>query len=243
MKCIILAAGYGTRLYPLTKTIAKPLIPINGVPILSTIVEKVNQLDDIDSIYVVTNNKFYADIVNWSTHVVSRIPLTVLNDGTMSNTDRLGAIGDIHFVVKDRTITDDLLVIGGDNLFEDDLTDFLQFFKRNGSTILVNDVGSKELAKLYGIVTVNAEHQIIRFVEKPEEPESTLASTLIYALKKEHLPLLQEVIDRHSADRAGDFIQYLSENEQVFALPLQGRWFDIGSFEQLKEAERLFRKG
>ncbi len=239
MKALILAAGYATRLYPLTLDQPKPLLQVGEKKIVEHIVSKLEKLD-VDTIYIITNDKFYGHFCDWEKRFVSNKNIKIINDQTISNENRLGAIGDINYVVEQEKIDDDLLVIGGDNLFEDDLSGLINCFNEKGSSILLNDVGDKELARLYGIVSLGEQGQIVKFVEKPLEPESTLASTLIYLLQKEHLPLLAKSLELGQADRAGDFIKYLSEHEKVFGLSLEGRWFDIGSMEQLKEAEEVY---
>ena len=136
MKALILCAGYATRLYPLTLNTPKPLLEVGGKAILGHILDK---LDMVDEIFIVTNNFFYPQFSNWlNNNQYSNI--TLVNDNTNSNSDRLGSIGDMEFVVKHHNINDDLLVIGGDNLFEDNLAEFIQFFQENGSSILLNDV-------------------------------------------------------------------------------------------------------
>lgn len=244
MKAIILAAGYGTRLGDLTKNTAKPLLSIAGKPILDRIVEKLRRLPQISGIYVVTNDKFNLDVVAWKKNNKKDFQeIKILNDGTKSNDDRLGSIGDINFVVEKEKIDDDILIVGGDNLFEDDLHPFLHFFDINkSSSIMLHDVKSVAFAKNLGIASVNEHNQITSFIEKPENPSSTLASTLIYALKKEHLPFIKRALQEGKADRAGDFIKYLSERQPVFGKLLQGKWFDIGTLESLKNAEQSFTK-
>tara|TARA_Y100000310_G_C20666653_1_gene807899 strand:+ start:1754 stop:2500 length:747 start_codon:yes stop_codon:yes gene_type:complete len=239
VKAIILAGGYGTRLYPLTETVAKPFISVAGKSIIDHIIDKLINLH-IDDIFVVTNNKFYRDFVQWK-EINTTTNITIINDMTTSNEDRLGAIGDIQYAIDYAKIDDDVLIIGGDNLFEDNLINFIDFFKMNGSCILLNDVKSLELAKLYGNVTVDEGNRITNFVEKPENPESTLAATLIYAIKREHIPLIRAVLNLGLADHSGDFIKFLSENEHISALLLEGTWFDIGSLDQLHEANESFR--
>jgi len=240
MKALILAAGYGTRLYPLTINQPKPLLKVGSKSILGHIVEKLDVREEIDEIFVVTNNKFYTHFNKWKQTFSSNKTITIINDKTLNNQDRLGAIGDINYVIKDQNIEEDLLIIGGDNLFEDNLSAIFNLFQEKGNTIMLNDVKNIELAKLYGIVSINSEDKITNFVEKPESPESTLASTLIYAIKKEDLELINHVLKQGLADRAGDFIKYLSENRTVSGIPLTGKWFDIGSLQQLKEAEATY---
>ena len=243
MKAIILAAGYATRLHPLTLNQPKPLLKVGDRPIIEHILKKIEKIETIGQVFVVTNEIFYSHFLEWREGFNSHLDIEIINDGTTSNEDRLGAIGDINFVIKTQNLKSDLLIVGGDNLFEEELTDFVHFFKEKGSSsILLNDVNCTKLAQLYGIVSLNEDGQITNFVEKPEEPESTLASTLIYALKKEHLPIIRETIELGQADRAGDFIAYLSKKTPVFGKSLNGRWFDIGSIDQLKEAEEFMYK-
>ena len=240
MKAVILAAGYGTRLGELTRNKAKPLLPIGRKTIIGHIVEKLLN-HNIDQIFVVTNNKFYSSFVEWKESFEYQ-NIKIINDGTNSNEERLGPIGDMNFAIQQENIDDDLLVIGGDNLFEDNLLFLMNHFNEKGSTILLNDIRCLEKAKLYGIVTLNETNRITKFTEKPENPESTLASTLIYTIKREHLYLINKALNEGFADRAGDFIKYLAERENVFGIPLSGNWFDIGSLESLREAEEHFRE-
>ncbi|MBS3169577.1 nucleotidyltransferase family protein [Candidatus Woesearchaeota archaeon] len=241
MIAIILAAGYGTRLGTLTENKAKPLLSIAGKTILDHILRKVQRLKDISSIYIVTNNKFYPDFQEWRPKN-GLLAVNIINDRTMSNEDRLGSIGDIHFVLQQEKIDDDLLVIGGDNLFEDDLEKFLSFFKQKGSAIMLHDVRSLALAQTLGVASINQQSQITSFIEKPEQPSSTMVSTLIYALKKDHLPLIKEALAVGKADRAGDFIAYLAERQPVYGMLLAGRWFDVGTIESLNAAEEAFTR-
>lgn len=240
MKALILAAGYATRLYPLTENQPKPLLPIGKKKLIEHILDKIKGLQEIKEVFIVTNARFYDTFRIWKNSYSYPKKIILVNDGTVSKDDRLGAIGDINFVLREEDVNDDLLIIGGDNLFEDNLKKFLKIFQEKGSSIMLDDVKELEKAKLYGVVTLDKEQKIIRFMEKPPKPESTLVSTLIYAIKKEHLPLIQEAITNGFADHTGDFIGYLSRKEKVFGLKLSGRWFDIGSFESLKEAEKVF---
>ncbi len=239
MKAIILAGGYGTRLGEITKEKAKQLLKVGDKFLIDYVVEKVLALPEVSDVFIVTNAKFYVDFYEWF-HGKQLDKVKVLNDGTWTKEERLGSVGDLQFVIDKETIDDDLLVVGGDNLFEDNLDTFLEFFKRKGSAIMVHDVQSLETAKQLGVVEVGEGDKIISFVEKPEHPASTLASTLIYGIRKEHLPLIKEAIAAGFHDRAGDFIKFLSEREPMFALPLSGRWFDIGTVEQLELANTVY---
>ncbi len=268
MKAIILAGGYGTRLGALTENKAKALLEVAGKTILDHLLEKLMRLScltnspnfsnlastsvsstSISSIHIVTNQKFYADFAAWKARKIEEnnsssvtIPLTIINDGTTNNENRLGSIGDINFAIEQEKINDDLLILGGDNLFEDDLPEFISFFQKKGTSIMLYDVKSMSLARTLGIASVDPRQKIISFVEKPEQPTSTLASTLIYALKKEHLSFIKRALAGGKADRAGDFIKYLSECQEVFGMPLRGKWFDIGTPESLKKAGEFFAR-
>jgi glucose-1-phosphate thymidylyltransferase len=241
MIAIILAAGYATRLYPITLNQPKPLLKVSGKPIVEHIINKVLSFNNIEKIYIITNNKFYTHFSSWLNQYDNNKPIKIINDQTQNSADRLGAIGDINFVIKQEQINEDILIVGGDNLFEDNLNNLFEHFKTKGTSILLNDVIDYDLAKLYGVVSLNENNQIIEFSEKPKSPKTTLISTLIYALKKEHLPLIGEALKQGFADRAGDFISYLSKKEQIYGLPLEGHWFDIGSLEQLKKAEEVYK--
>ena len=241
MKALILAAGYATRLYPLTENQPKPLLTVGKKRIIEYILDKIKDLKEIKEVFIVTNARFYDRFRVWQNHASYHQKITLINDGTSSKDDRLGAIGDILFTLHEAGVHDDLLIVGGDNLFEDDLNTLLQFFQeKKSSVIFLNDVKNIEAAKSYGIVTLDTDHRVVRFVEKPPRPESTLASTLIDILKKEHLLYIQEAMSNSFADRTGDFISYLSKKEKIYGLNMKGKWFDIGSIESLRAAEREF---
>ncbi len=237
MKAIILAAGYATRLGALTANTAKPLLPVAGKPIIEHIAEKILACEQVDTITVVTNDRFYGDFVSWAAGFGNK-QIQICNDGTVTPQTRLGSIGDVAFVIEKAKLDDDLLIVGGDNLFDENLRDFLTFFEQHGSSILLHDVKSVDVARQLGIVTLDENSRIIKFEEKPQHPTSTLAATLIYALKRNHIPLIHKALREGFADRAGDFIKYLSEHETVFGKHLSGSWFDIGSAEQLEQASR-----
>jgi glucose-1-phosphate thymidylyltransferase len=242
MKALILAAGYATRMYPLTENQPKPLLKIRGIPIIKHILDKISGLP-LTEVYVVTNARFYENFRTYLNDFNFPFKLTLVNDGTLSKDDRLGAVGDLNYVLKEEDADTDLLVLGGDNLFEDDLKGMLSsFHKGDGSIVALYDVKSKELVKLYNNLEMDKNHRIIKFIEKPRDPTSSLMATLIYFLKKGHLKYVHEAIKHGHADHAGDFIRFLSEKEKVYGLPLKGKWFDIGSLDQLKEAEKEWKR-
>ena len=238
-----MAAGYGRRLYPLTKEYPKPLLPIAGSPIVEYIARKLAKVKGLNEIVVVTNDKFYPNFLAWQRGFSSSKPIEIINDGTTTNENRLGAIGDINHVLHVREVREDLMVAAGDNLFEVSLSKVASsFYEKEYSTLVLYDVRDRELAKKYGIVAVDEQFRVINFQEKPAEPSSTLASTGIYLFPKKSLMLLEEYSANGSGkDRPGDFIAWLYPREPVYAYITDRTWYDIGSLEQLEKARREFK--
>ena len=235
MKALILAAGYATRLRPLTESIPKQLLPVGGRPMVDWILDKIRETY-VDEIHLVTNHRFAADFQRWAPDDV-----TVHDDGTTSNDDRLGAIGDIQFVGLD----DDLLAIAGDNLFDYSLRDYVDFWhaKDGASCVAVHDVGDPELAKQYGVVDVDAEGRITSFVEKPEDPPTTLCATATYIFARAHARLVDTYLaEGNPPDQPGNFVAWLQAREPVYAYRFEGDWWDIGDHTQLLEADNLMRR-
>ena len=151
MKAVILAAGYGTRLKELAINKSKPLIEIAGKPIIEHIIKKIEELDNIDEIYIITNNKFYHNFLNWEKHFKNKIAIKILNDGTNSNEEKLGAVGDFAFAVEKEHLNEDILLIAGDNLFKLSLKQMFTFFKEKNSTVIAGIRMSKDyIAKRFG---------------------------------------------------------------------------------------------
>lgn len=242
MKAIILCAGYATRLYPLTLNQPKPLLEVHGKPILEHIILKINEIDFVDEIFVVTNDKFAGHFEDWAKNFSSDKKITIVNDGTKSNEDRLGSLGDIQHVIKTYSLGDDLLIIAGDNIFEFSLGDAASLFSRKNKTIVVlYDVKDKELAKQYGIVTINEDFKMTDFVEKPENPPSTLSSTGIYFYPKEVAGFLMDYgKGGENTDKAGNFLEWLHKKDEVYCYVSDKKWFDIGSLDQLEKAREEF---
>jgi glucose-1-phosphate thymidylyltransferase len=235
VKALILAAGYATRLRPLTDSIPKQLLPVGGRPMVDWILDKVAETS-ANEIHLVTNARFAADFERWAEDKDVRIH----NDGTTSNDDRLGAIGDIQFVGLD----DDLLVIAGDNLFDYSLADYEAYWcAKDGSAVAVLDVRDPELAKKYGIVDVDENDRILDFVEKPEHPPTTLCATATYFYKRDHARLVSAYLeDGNPPDQPGNFIAWLHKREPVYAYRFDGSWYDIGDRQQLHEADNRLRR-
>jgi glucose-1-phosphate thymidylyltransferase len=244
MKGLILAAGYGTRLYPLTLDRPKPLVKIGGKTILERLLRKFEQIKSCDEVYIVTNDKFHEMIVKWVRDRSFSVKLKVINDLTRSNEDRLGAIGDINLVLSKEQPKDDVLIVAGDNLFEFDISDFITFSKeKNKFSVALFDVKDRKLAQRYGIVSLAADQKLDEFQEKPEKPKSTLASTGIYFMPEETLPLMREYMKTDLVkDAPGNFVKWISENDDVYGYVFTEGWYDIGDKVSLEKADIEYRK-
>jgi len=241
MKAIILCAGYATRLYPLTKDKPKPLLDVKGKPIVEHIIKKIEGITEINEIFIVTNNKFFTHFLDWNANFKSSKKVTIVNDRTKSNEDRLGSLGDIRYVIENMNINEDIMVVAGDNLFEFSLKPVMALYKeKNKPIVALYDVKDVELAKLYGIVSVDENKKIIDFEEKPAQPKSTLSSTGIYLYPKEAADKLIEFTKTHNADKAGSFLEWLYKQEDIYCYATEEKWFDIGNLEQLEKARKEF---
>lgn len=240
MKAIVLAAGYATRLRPLTDTWAKELLPVAGRPIIDRILDKIAAVREVDEVHVVTNARKASAFRAWGRDKGVHIH----DDGTLTNDDRLGAIGDMLFVVEHAGLDDDLLVIAGDNLFEFAIADLVAFWRDKGtaSAVAVRDVGSLELASHYGVVELEDDGRIHSFVEKPADPVSSLAATATYVFHRDHAHLLRPYLEgEHGSDQPGRFVGWLHRHEPVYGWVFDETWFDIGNHEQLLEADNRLR--
>jgi len=242
MKTIILAAGYATRLWPLTLNTPKPLLKVRKKPMIEYILTRLENIKDINDIYIVTNTKFVRNFKDWKKSYQSQKRISVIDDGMKTLEDRRGSIGDIIFSIDKKSITTDTLVIAGDNIFDFNLADFIKNAKANSpsATIGLFDVGNIRLAKEYGIVMLDKSREIIAFEEKPKQPKSTLAAMCLYYFPKQKIGLLKRYkADGNPLDLAGSFIKWLSRKEPVYGYIFKGRWLDIGDRKSLKRAQSI----
>lgn len=241
MKVLILAAGYATRLYPLTLDTPKPLLKLRNKPIIDYIIEKIEQLEDIEQIFIVSNNKFYEQFNHWlnSRNHNGGHKIKLINDGSINVEDRFGAVGDIHLVIKQESANDDLLIVAADNLFDFDLRQFIEFSlaKRPYHSIcLYTENDHLDLSK-FGIAQLNSDSQILSFEEKPSSPKSNLISTCIYLLPKEKLNLVSRYLELgNHHDTPGCYIKWLTQSDKVYGKTFAGIWYDLGDFDSLSKA-------
>ena len=247
MNALILAAGYATRLYPLTLNKAKPLLEVGGKPIIEWLLDNLMDVPGLDTVYIVTNAKFAGDFQNWANAYRGQHPeikIKIINDGSKSDDDKLGAIGDINLVLMRENLTgEDLLVIAGDNLFQQSLREFVNAAKHSAATVAVHNVGNLEAMKKYGTVAVDKNGVITNFEEKPEKPKSTLAAVALYYYSREVLPLFATYLaGGNNPDQPGLFLQWLYTRKPVNTFEIKERWLDIGSKETLEDADKIFAK-
>lgn len=239
MKCLILAAGYATRLYPLTENFPKPLLKVSNKTIIDWIIDDLNSLNVIDEYYIVTNHKFYNQFIPWNKYH----NLKVIDDGTLTNETRLGAVKDIDLVLQKENINDDLLIIAGDNLLDFSLKNYLNYQKEKNTSCVFrfyqNDINK---LKKTGVAIVDDNDVITSMEEKPNEPKSNWTIPPFYIIKKDDLVYVSKAIeDNVNVDAPGSFIAYLASKTTVHAYLMEGHRYDIGTLESYQEINRLYK--
>jgi glucose-1-phosphate thymidylyltransferase len=247
MKVIILAAGYATRLYPLTLTRPKPLLPVAGQPMIDYVLDNLAPIGGIDRVIIVTNAKFASHFERWAEDYrahKAKLDFTVVNDGSTDDSNKLGAIGDLHLVLEREKLDDDIIVVAGDNLFSESLEAFGAFCRKIEEPVLaVYDVGSLEDIKKYNAITFDASGRITFFEEKPKQPASTVTGIALYYYPRKTIPLIRQyVAEGNNPDQPGRLVQWLYSRTPVYVWSVPGLWYDIGSKETLEEANRIFAK-
>mgnify|MGYP001583434583 FL=1 len=244
MKALILAAGYATRLYPLTEEYPKPLLKVGKRPIINYIINKLQALDDINEIIIVTNSKFMPQFKKWLGKLHTRKRISLVDDLTKNLDDRRGAIGDMNFAVNKKRLKDDLLVMGGDNLFNEDLNEFLSFAKAKSSPVIgAYNIKNKLEARKYGVIKLDRVNRLIDFKEKPENPRSTLIAMCLYYFPKGKLKLIKKYLKdkKDKYDATGFYIDWLRKKVPVYGFVFNGLWYDIGDHKFYREAKQRFR--
>jgi glucose-1-phosphate thymidylyltransferase len=232
MKSLVMAAGFGTRLYPLTLDKAKALLEYNGKPLINHVVEKIPA--DID-ILVNVNKKFEADFLNWQENIDRKVTICV--EPVLTERDALGAIGSIEYWVKAKNITEDLLVLASDNYFEFDLSRFISAYNGRNPLVAVYDMGDKSKVSQFGVVRIKG-NRIVEFTEKPKKPQTSLIAIACYIIPPRIFPLLSTCCTGGMRDNLGNFISYLVQVEEVQAYTFDEAWYDIGSLDVYKALQQ-----
>ena len=231
MKGIILAAGYATRLYPLTLDCPKALIEVAGKPIINHIIGQMARIHAISEIIVVTNHKFANHFGSWQQGLSCAKPVKILDDLTTSEETRLGAIGDIHFTIKTESIDEDVLIVAGDNFFTFDLRDFEEYYRAKGKDCVVaKEIDDIEQLKAFAVAKLDDEGRILSLVEKPEHPESNTAIFAAYIYTRETAACFAKYLaEGNKPDAPGYFVQWLYKITDVYAYRISGEIYDIGT--------------
>jgi glucose-1-phosphate thymidylyltransferase len=235
MKAIVLAGGYATRMWPITRHRPKMLLPLGDSTVIGQILEQLETDDRIDDVYVSVNRRFAGDFERFlATSPFERPRVSV--EETKSEFEKLGVAGALRQLIEREGIDDDLLIVAGDNLMGFSMSDFLDTFQARGeTTIATYDVGSREKATQYGLVQVD-DGRVTGFQEKPAKPESTLVSIACYALSREALAFDEYLADGNNPDEIGWFVQWLQARRPVYTYSFDDVWYDIGSAESYLDA-------
>ena len=241
-----MAAGYATRLYPLTKNRAKALLPINNIPIANYIIKQINNLSEVNCIYVVSNNRFTKNFFEWqkSIQCESKIKIKIINDGSEEDKNKKGAIGDINFVIEQENINEDVIIIAGDNFFTFDLREFYDFANKTKKDSVCGKEyknRTKEFLRRFAIALTDKNNKLVDLQEKPEEPKSNLVVYANYIYKRDTLKLIKKYLDEGNIpDAPGFFLQWLYKKKDVYLYKINGECYDIGTPEAYDEVQKKF---
>lgn len=242
MKTIVIAAGYATRLYPLTENFPKPLLQIGKSSILGRMLDDIDTINDIDEHIIVSNHKFAHHFEQWVAEHPLTKPVTVIDDGTSTNETRLGAVRDLLLALEERQVNDDILVVAADNILNFSFQGFVDAFKQHGSSIIMCH-HEPEIYKLQrtGVVALDANMRVVEMQEKPQQPVSHWAVPPFYIYKKEDLPLILDCMNHGCGfDAPGNLAHYLVDKTIIHAFEMPGERFDIGSLDTYHEAIERF---
>ena len=241
---VILAGGFAKRMWPLTYEIPKVLLDVAGKPVLTHIINKLEPVENIDTIYLSINNKFKDHFSAWQNTIETSKKIELVVEPSNDEKGKLGSIGALDYLIKNKNINRDLFVIGGDNLFEFDISKFINFFKENKSSAVLGfyDLGNKKEASKFGVVKINSENKVIEFEEKPKNPKSSMVSTCIYMFSKDCLGLISQYLENgNDKDVMGHFIKWLHRKSDVHGFVFNENWFDIGSMETYKKVNEFYK--
>lgn len=244
MHAVVLAGGFAKRLWPLTKDMPKPLLSVGGRPIIEYILDKLGEIEELDKIFISVNSKFEPHFREWLQGSDFKQSIEIVSEPSMNEEEKLGAVGALGYLLKERDVSDDLIVIAGDNLFDFDIKQFLKTNGQSSPVVALFDMEEKEsIRNKYGVVVLDEMNMIKEFQEKPANPASTLVSTGCYFFPKKSVEMIYDYLKgKNNADAPGFFISWLAKQMAVQGYVFDGdsRWFDIGSIESLEEANRIF---
>ena len=238
MKCLILAAGYATRLYPLTENFPKPLLKVRGKTILDWLVDDIDESGLVDEYVVISNHRFAHHFDEWAKGKDQKV--TVVDDGTSTNETRLGAVKDIQFAIDTLSLDDDMLVIAGDNVLDFSLTKFVNYAKEKNASCIMRyyEPETKKLLKS-GVVTIEDNDKILQMTEKSPEPATHWCTPPFYYYTKEDARLVQKGIDAGcGTDAPGSYIAWLCKQTDVYAMEMPGKRYDIGNLESYEQVQK-----
>lgn len=244
MKALILAAGYGTRLRPYTDRTAKPLLPIAGRPLIDHCIDWIVAADAVDEILIVSNQRYWAGFQEWQAETSFSLPVTLVNDGSTTNENRLGAIRDIELVIESQGVADDLLIMAGDNIFTFELAALVRFFHdKQTAVITAHALDDVDKLKRTGVVQLNSEARVIDFEEKPPEPKSNFGVPPLYIYPRRSLPRFREYLASPvNPDAPGHFVAWLHRQEAVHAFCFQGDRYAIDDPETYRWVDEAVRR-
>ena len=241
MKCLILAAGYATRLYPLTENFPKPLLEVGGKTILDWLVDDIDTAGLVDEYVVISNHKFAHHFESWAANKTMKV--TVVDDGTVSNETRLGAVKDIQFAIDQLSLDDDMLVIAGDNVLDFSLTEFVRYAKEKNTSCIMRyyEPEEKKLVKC-GVVEVDEGDRILSMEEKPAQPRSHWCCPPFYYYTRQDAGLVEKGIAAGcGTDAPGSYISWLCTQTPVHAMEMPGRRYDIGNLESYEQVQKEYQ--
>ena len=246
MKAIILAAGYATRLYPLTKDQPKPLLKIGPKTIADFLLDRLAEAGPIDKVFVVTNARFFPHFQKWA-ETVNRLQMypfriKIVNDRTTSNETRLGAIADIQYVLSQEKINDEIVITAGDNIFNFNFGEIYNFYRQKEATvILVHPITDKKRLTSVGVVQVDENFRVTGFEEKPVEPKSNLIAPPVYFIPKENIHFVETFLQKSQThDAPGFFISWLHTQIPIYAYLMKELYYDIGTLKMYNKVNQSF---
>lgn len=242
MKCIILAAGYATRLYPLTKNFPKPLLKVKDKTIIDWLIDDITLSNKIDEFIIISNHKYIDAFKKWNEQKTSSVKITLLDDGTTDNENRKGAVADIQFAIDELKLDDDLLIVAGDNVLDFSLTMFIKYFDEKKSTCIMRYYEENiENLKKSATVKIDENDIVTEMIEKPNIPTSNWCCPAFYIYVKEDVKKVKEALeDGCSKDAPGSYISWLYDKSKVYSMKMPGKRYDIGTLESYDKVNKEY---